>query len=217
MTLIAVYVGCLVLGGILIGASVLGFSKDGDGHELGHDGDLDHAADLDHSHDHAHDLAGDLAHDVASPATLVAATLLSLRFWTFALGSFGLTGLLLTLFGVPWAVGLGVSGVTGVGIGAGVSTALRLLSRDTVSSAVGTKQLGGRDAEVVLALGPGKTGKVRLSHQGQILELPATTREPRVLERGERVLVVEVVQGTADVTPAEPEKKAHAHPHPVRE
>jgi hypothetical protein len=202
MILLAVYIGCLVLGGILIGASVLGVSKDVDG-----DGDVD-AVDMAHDHDHDHlHLA-----DKDAPGALVASTVLSLRFWTFALASFGMTGLLLELLGVPAVAGLPVSLVTGVGIGAAVATGLRMLARDTVSSAVGTRQLGGRDAEVVLALGPGKIGKVRLTHQGQTLELPATTREARRIERGERVLVVEVVNGRADVTPAEPERRPLPHP-----
>lgn len=217
MTLIAVYLGCLVLGGILIGASMFGAGKDveagdsgdadvgaGHGAELG--GDHDASADADMGHDHGHDhhhVAGGQDASVGP----VAATLLSLRFWTFALASFGMTGLLLTLIGAETVFGAGLSVLTGLAVGSGVTTLLRAVSRDTVSSALDARTLRGRDAEVVLSVGPGKLGKVRLVHNGQLIELPATTREERLLERAERVLVVDISGGTAEVTGALPDRR----------
>lgn len=212
MTLLALYAGCLVLGGILIGASMLGAGKDADADGGDVDahadvGDADH--DLDHAHDHGHAHDHDVAHahDAGQALGALAATLLSLRFWTFALASFGMTGLLLTLFGVASMVTLGLSVATGIGVGAGVTTLLRAVSRDTVTSALDARSLRGRDAEVILAVGPSKLGKIRLVHNGQILELPATTREQRLLERAERVLVVDIAGGTADVTSIAPDRR----------
>lgn len=212
MTLLALYAGCLVLGGILIGASMLGAGKDADADGVDVDGQADAGSvdhDLDHAHDHGHAHDHDVAHahDTGQPLGALAATLLSLRFWTFALASFGMTGLLLTLFGVASMVTLGLSVATGVGVGAGVTTLLRAISRDTVTSALDARSLRGRDAEVILAVGPSKLGKIRLVHNGQILELPATTREQRLLERAERVLVVDIAGGTADVTSLAPDRR----------
>jgi membrane protein implicated in regulation of membrane protease activity len=217
VSLLALYVGCLVLGGILIGASMIGAGHDAHGpagngpdpdalthgepgHDpLGHDPD-EHAFPTDSA------VAGAHGEPSSSASTAVLATLLSLRFWTFALAAFGMTGALLTLVGVAAPVGLGFAAVTGFGVGTGVTVLLRMLSRETVSSALETASLRGRDAEVVLAVGPGKIGKIRLSCNGQTLELAAGTREPRTLERHERVLIVDVADGTADVTPIDPER-----------
>ncbi|MES2639150.1 MAG: hypothetical protein V4850_06690 [Myxococcota bacterium] len=223
MTLIALYAGSLVLGGILIAASMLGGGQDSDGDADGTDAghDVDHGHELNHGHDHDHDhghhdLGKDLVHghdhgqshtEVLQGFSAIAMTILSLRFWTFALAAFGMTGLLLSLLSTPWLITLVLALVTGAVVGVGVTTLLRAVSRDTVSSALDARTLRGRDAEVVLTMGPGKLGKVRLIHNGQTLELPATTKEARVLERGERVLVVDVSGGTADVTPASPDRR----------
>lgn len=228
MTLVALYLGCLTLGGIFIGASMLGGGSHADndagmdhgeaGHGADH-GDADHAGadhgSADHGvlHDHGHDTKADLARFGSDTAGIIGATLLSIRFWTFALASFGLTGLLLQLFGIVPLLGLPIALVTAFFVGATVTATLRKLAHGTVSTATGTRQLAGREADVVLRVGPGKVGKVRLQHQGQILELPATTQEDRVLERGERVLLVEVTDGRADVTPLLP----RPHPPPTTE
>ncbi len=212
MTLIALYAGCLVLGGILIGASMLGAGKDADAdHDMSHDHDAGHEveveaeadADLDHTHGHdAH--AVDHTHGPLSP---IAATLLSLRFWTFALASFGMSGLLLTLIETQAFLTLGLAAITGVFVGASVTTLLRVISRDTVSSTLASSSLRGKDAEVILSVGPGKLGKVRLTHNGQTIELPATTKDERLIERGERILLVDVAGGTADVTASTPDRR----------
>jgi membrane protein implicated in regulation of membrane protease activity len=182
--LLQAYVVALVLGGGLVAVSALGFDKDPEATEV------DHAIGDPHA-DH-------VAHGVDTSAAL--AFLGSLRFWSFASGAFGAIGILLTFAGVgPWVTGLAAVG-GGFAIGVGAALAFRWFARGTVSSQLDTRSLAGRDAEVVLSVGPGKTGKVRVTHQGQTLELPATTHEPQLLERGARVLVVSVEGGSADVT-----------------
>jgi hypothetical protein len=110
--------------------------------------------------------------------------------------------------GVSPLVGAVLAGATGLGVGTGVTTLLRAVSRDTVNSALDARTLRGRDAEVVLAIGAEKLGKIRLVHNGQLIELPASTREGRMLERTERVLVVDVVGGRAEVTPLAPDRRS---------
>lgn len=179
--------------------------------ELGdHDGEVGEAHG-DHGGTH-HEIGAGTRISVTTEDATVGATgvlvanLLSLRFWTFALASFGLTGLLLSLVGLPELVGLGISAPLGLGIGWGAATVVRSLARDTRSTEMRTQTLQGREAVVVLAVGPEKVGKVRLVHAGQTLELPATTREDRLLDRAETVLVVEVKGGQAVVTSAVPER-----------
>jgi hypothetical protein len=223
MTLIAVYVGCLVLGGIFIGASVMGGPGHADGGadvDHGADHGTDHGAEADHGADHAHDHEHALTHDRetsvakfgADAAGVLFGTLLSIRFWTFGLATFGLTGVLLHLLGFGAILSAPVAAATGVGIGGAAASIMRALSKRTVTAATGTRELAGREGDVVLSVGPDKIGKVRLHHQGQTLELLATTREPRRVARGERVLVVEDRAGQADITPITP-----AHPHPNEE
>ena len=140
------------------------------------------------------------SHDAPGPVAGLANLLLSLRFWTFALASFGMTGILLNLAALHAVVALGVAGLTGVAVGAGVTLGLRAVSRETVSTSLDARTLRGQEARVVLPIGPGKTGKVRLTHGGQLLDLPATTSDSRRIEPGESVLVVDVRAGTAEVT-----------------
>lgn len=208
MSLLALYAGCLVLGGLLIGFSFLGAGKDVEagpvdasgGHDLSHDHDLAHDHDLGHGHEFAHDHAG-LAKDVGGA---FAATLLSTRFWTFGLASFGLTGVVLALLGQPAWVSAPVAAVAGGVTGTAVSTLFRRLSRETVSTSMNTREFQGREAEVMLAIAPDRPGKVRLQHAGLTVEVIATTREGRRIERGERVLIVDMNAGRADVTPTSP-------------
>ncbi len=228
MTLLALYLGSLVLGGILVGASMMGGGDDA--HGTDHGGDVDHGGDMDHGADVAHggdvDHASDLDHGHAgndhvhldpraglpTPDAGILAVLRSVRFWTFFAASFGLAGTLLHFAGAPSALSLPLAIGTGALAGGGVSWALRRLTYDTVGTATSTRQLAGREAEVVLAVSPGKRGKIRVSHNGQILDLPAVTRDDHPIERGQRVLIVEMADGCADVTPSTP---ARPPTHPL--
>lgn len=233
MTLLALYLGSLVLGGILVGASMMGGGDGGDhgadadhggdldhgggaDHDVDHGGDLHHGGDLDHGghdHDHGHLPTGHATSEMSTlPDPGLLTVLRSVRFWTFFLAAFGLAGTLLTVVGAPAMFGLPLALVTGALSGGLVSLLVRSLARDTVSTETSTRQLAGREAEVVLALGPGRRGKIRVTHNGQILDLPATTRDDHPIERGSRVLIVEMKDGCADVTPATPARGATAHP-----
>lgn len=193
MLLLSLYVGTFLLGGILVTASAVGMGKDAD-------------------HDAHAEAGGELAKDIGhagAGVNAVTALVLSLRFWTFALAAFGATGLL-TEWLAPSLPSLLLALPNGIAIGAFAAWAVRRVANDTVSSALDARHLAGREADVVLSVGPDKIGKIRLTHQGQILELPATTAEQRRIERGERVLIVTVDAGTADVTPSRPAHKEHA-------
>lgn len=198
--MLAIYIGCLVFGGIIVGASAMA-GHSGHDHGPGSEADLDGGGD-DHHNGHG-DHTGHAKAEGLAPAGAVIATLASVRFWSFFAAAFGLSGTLLTLLSMNRELTLAFSLVLGAGLGAAVSNALRVLSRDTVSAEMSTQSLAGREAVVVIAITPGKPGKIRLSHQGQITELLATTSERRI-ERQEQVLVVQVSQGVAEVTPLAP-------------
>ncbi len=210
MSLLAIYAGCLVLGGMIVGASAFsgGDDSDGDhggdghagdseagGHEAGHEVEGAEGAEGDHAHSH-HGPPGIGSSDFV-------ATIISVRFWSFALASFGLAGTLLTLLGAHESLTLGFSIALGALVGGGVTTIMRRLSRQRVGADLSTGRLAGQEGIVVLAMEPGKPGKIRMDHQGQRLDMIATTTDRRI-ERGERVLVVEMKGGSAVVTPTQP-------------
>jgi membrane protein implicated in regulation of membrane protease activity len=202
MVLLSVYAAALVFGGVFVGASALGFDKSHDAEvHADMDGHADVSGDAGH-HDHDHDHAG------VGEAGAMLSTFLSFRFWTFALASFGLSGTLMSLFGVSGWISLPVSLFGGLGVGLGVGTLFRLANKRQVGTIADVKQLLGREGTVLLPIGEGKPGKIRVTHDGQALDLLARTRDPRAFARGERVLVVDMLAGEATVTSTVPTSAA---------
>ena len=204
--LLGLYLGCLALGGVLIGASVLL-----GGHDVGHD--ADHDADHDVGHDADHDVGHDADHDADHGAgtALAEATahpllggglpFLSLRFWTFGLASFGATGALLALTVLPGPVSLAVAVPTGLAIGTAVTALFRALKRHATGRISSATSLAGREALVLLEIRPGALGKIRIAVDGPDVDLLARTGEPEPIPRGARVLVITVRDGAAEVIP----------------
>jgi len=193
------YVGSLALGGVLIAAGIL----------LGGDSDADVDADIDVDVDVDADLDLDLDADAeldASSAFIKDADagtwlpFLSIRFWTFGFASFGLTGSLLTLLGFGDGVAAPVSAGLGVIIGWAAAWAFRKLKGANVSADTGLSNIGGTEGEVLLPVGPGKRGKVRALIDGRWVDLLADTGDGRLLQRREKILVVSVSEGVAQVT-----------------
>ncbi len=209
------YLGALVLGGVLIGASIVLGAGDADldldsdldvdldaDVDLDVDADLDLDADLDADVDADLDADADAGHAVGHD--LDAGTwlpFLSLRFWTFALMSFGLTGTLSRLLlDVALPVELGTSVLVGLGIGWAAAWTFRRLKNTTVSGSTQLTGLQGTEATILLPVGPGKVGKVRALVDGQAVALLARTGDDALLPRREPVLVVDVQDGVAVVT-----------------
>src|SRR3954465_6454976 len=107
--MLALYIGSLLFGGVLLGASVFG----------GHDHDAGGGHDAGHDADH-----GD-GHQSAAASLL---PLLSLRFWAFTFAFFGLAGTVLTLGGLG-ALTPVVAGGFGLGSGYVAARVLRGLAR----------------------------------------------------------------------------------------
>src|SRR5512140_2086745 len=106
--MLTVYLAALAFGLVLIGASV--FQGDGGGHDSGGGHDFGGAHDSGDGHGDAH---GDADHGA------FLTNLFSLRFWTYALGAFGMSGTALSLLGVGVAVHVASSLVLGFVVGAG--------------------------------------------------------------------------------------------------
>jgi membrane protein implicated in regulation of membrane protease activity len=205
MLLLSIYAAALVFGGIFVAASALGFDKahEAEVHAEPELGPAEVGADAAH--------AGQVGHGEAGPAVAEAgalvATFLSLRFWTFAITSFGLSGTLMHVLGVSPVISLPSSLLAGFGIGLAVATLFRLANKRQVGTIADVKSLLGREGAVLLAIAQDKPGKIRVTHDGQSLDLVARTRDNRRFERGERVLVVDMSAGEATITSPTP---AHA-------
>ncbi len=179
------YIAALVLGGVLLGASLLlgGHDADGpDGGGLDADGpDVD--ADVDAG------LDKDLDVGAASDAFWI---LRSFRFWMFFLAFFGLTGVMLDGLGLVetgWITAvLAVS--MGIFAGSGAATAFRVLAKDQTAEAAGAADYVGKSAKVLIAPKPGGVGKVRVEVKGQLVDLLATSEDE--LGGGDEVLVIEM-------------------------
>lgn len=178
--MLTVYLAALAFGLVLIGASV--FQGDGGGHDSGDgDGTGESHGDADHG------------------AFLT--NLFSLRFWTYALGAFGMSGTALSLLGVAGGVHVPASVVLGFVVGAGVATLFRSLGRGSATSPASTEAFLGTEGEVVLPLFPDGLGKIRLHVGDQDVEVPARTGGVPI-EIRERVVVVRFREGVAEVEPA---------------
>ncbi len=127
----------------------------------------------------------------------------SLRFWTFALFAFGLTGSLLSLLGAGAILSAVVAVLVGVGIGWAAAQIFRYLLRERVSGATTLDSLAGREGRVVIPVREGRRGKIAVQGPAGRIELLATSGDGRDLMRGERVLIAHVEDGVADVTSLE--------------
>ncbi|MDB4959051.1 MAG: hypothetical protein JWO36_6620 [Myxococcales bacterium] len=160
-----IYLGAVAFGVTLLFASFLLGGKDTD-----HGGD---------NHDH-----GD--------AGLGWAPFSSLRFWVFLLTFGGGAGLALTLLGSSELVS--AIGAIAIGWGSGVLAVgvIRSLTKKSVSSLVGTKELIGTTGKLVLPAGPQKPGKVRVDVKGRQEDFVAlVVGDGGDLPTGTDVLIVE--------------------------
>jgi hypothetical protein len=131
--------------------------------------------------DHGHDTAAGLAW----------APFASIRFWVFFFAFGGGAGYALTRLGSSEVEG--AVGAVGVGwlSGALAVTVIRGLTRRSVSSVVGASELVGATGALVLPVGPGKPGKVRVEVKGRAEDFVANVVEDGgELPSGTPVLIV---------------------------
>lgn len=175
--MVVVYVGSLLFGGLLIGASFFG---------AGHDADVHAGGDSGHGN-------VDGGHDQSTASAIL--SLFGLRFWSFGTAFFGLTGLVLHLIGGP-ALAVAaplISGGVGVAAGLGASTAFRALARDTIGQVKGASALVGREGRLLLPVARTQRGKVRMPVPGGgHVDLLAESDDDDALDAGVEVLIVEV-------------------------
>ena len=177
--LIYLYIASLIIGGVLLGGSILL------GGHHGGDGGGGHGADAGHDTSDTSESHGD-----ASGYLML---FLSLRFWTFFLAFFGLTGLVMQGLGLAGPiVALGLAAAMGVLTGWGAAAVFKVLSRGEANSSVSTNDYIGKTARVLVPFGKGSTGKVRVQVRGETIDVLATAVDEGEFATREEVLVVEI-------------------------
>ncbi|MDD9934335.1 MAG: NfeD family protein [Myxococcales bacterium] len=190
--LFKIYVFGLVLGGVLLAASMFGGDHDSDGGDIDVDADGDADGGLDHGIDD-----GPAHGDVAG----LAALFLSLRFWSFFAAFFGLTGVVFEALELAGSMAtLGLSLGMGMTCGLGAAYTIRALTRSEVGAVPGAADYIGQTGRVLLPVGGEGPGKVRLELKGTTVDVLAVTDDDQPLAVGDTALVVEMQDTTASVT-----------------
>jgi hypothetical protein len=214
--MLVAYVVALGIGGTLVLASLVMGGKDKDldksvDKDVEKDFDVDHHADHD-GHDHekggAMVLAGENAmvkHEGGGLGDTVSMLLpvTSVRFWTFFLAFFGLTGMTLTAAALGPGVIANALLSTGVGYLSGLSVVSvgRKLKKASTDSTVGHSDYVGATAVVSLPVAKGRTGKIRLDLKGRTVELIADTEDDGSYDMKARVMIYQMTgDGRALIT-----------------
>ena len=187
-TAISFYLGALLFGSVLILSSLF-FGGD--------EGDMDKDFDKDIDFDGELDGGGDGSAAMDGPAWL---PFLSLRFWTFALGSFGMNGSILSYLEVdPFTTAIS-SIFVGVFLGYCISLAFHKLKRSNITVETSSVSLKNLEGSVLLPINEDGRGKIRVSANNEIIDLVAITQDSKPIERGQKVIIVSVNDGIANVT-----------------
>lgn len=220
--LFSVYIFSMVLGGVVLGSSILLGGKDKDA-DLSSDVDADLDADGDADGDGDHGAAGhahgdSFAHPHVGAHTgamavrekalpvrikrrrLLLSTIASIRFWTFFTTFFGLTGAVFEGFALLGMVPTLIVALTlGSASGAAAALIIRNLADHPTGVAASSRDYVGQTGRVLVAIRRGGLGKVRLTLKGTTVDMLATTDDEAAVEVGELALIIEMRDTTAVV------------------
>jgi hypothetical protein len=178
-----VYIFTLVLGGVILLASIILGGKD-NGADKSFDKGFDKG--FDKSFDKPDSVVDAADHQGTLEGLLTA--FLSMRFWTFGLTFFGLTGAVLDgILEGPWLTAL-LAFVMGMLAGQIAVAVLRNLANSETSTAASERDYVGKTARVLVGFGPGQTGKLRLTLKGTMVDVLATDRRAAPLRARRRRL-----------------------------
>ncbi len=211
--MLAFYLACLGLGSSLILVSLFfgGGDKDFDvdhGVDLDADADADLDTDMDGDVDLDLDADADVDLDADAHADVDKSLdadsnywlpILSMRFWTFGLATFGLSGTLLSFLSLPTGVAFTMALGVGVAIGWATAALFRRLKNETVTSPTTLASYRGEEARVLLRIRTGSVGKIVIQGPDGRVEMMATSDTE--IDRDSKVVIVAVVDGIAEVAP----------------
>ncbi len=207
-----IYLFALILGGILLAASIF-FGGDADA-DADVDLDVDADADIDADTDADHGEHGATTDHVDALGALggFVASFLSLRFWTFFAAFFGLTGVLLEQVSpetsTETALGLAVG--MGLVIGQIATRVFRVLGRSEAGTVASERDYVGLTGRVLVGFAAGDVGKVRVTLKRTTEDLLATTDEDDPFSIGEEVLVIQMNDTKAMIARVRPKAELDA-------
>ena len=125
---------------------------------------------------------------------------MSLRFWTFAFGLFGMSGVILTTLGTGEPITMSVSAAMGVGMGYPIAYLFQKLKYDSVSAETSLLSYEDELARTLLPMKPNGQGKVRVQQNGELTDLIALNTSSVHIKSDQEVVILEVKDGIAQVT-----------------
>ena len=116
-----------------------------------------------------------------------------MRFWTFLLAFFGLTGLVFSGFGrAGTAATLALAVLVGVGTASGAAAALRYLQSEESGAVAESGDYIGKSVRVLVPVEAKGTGKVRLELRASEVDMLARTDEERGFAIGDTAIIIEL-------------------------
>ncbi|RDV38795.1 hypothetical protein DV096_08330 [Bradymonadaceae bacterium TMQ3] len=207
--MLALYVFCLVFGGLFVAMTVFAglgsdadLEADGEGDfDLDKEFEIDKEFDLDKEFELDKDLDGDAEKDFETQGGRRFRPLRSFKFYTYAMGFFGLTGTLLTVLGLAsGGFAAGLSALMGLGAGFAVAYVLYLGGLSEGGRATNDDDFVGTTARVLLPVKKGQRGKVRVTIGGRSMDVMAVTEDDEVvLDLNEPCFVLGIEDGVARV------------------
>lgn len=191
--LAAYIVAAIVGGGMIVFSALAGLGAHADmgGSDFSHDVDTGQGG-FDHSGPETHDASqdGDNGHDADQGTGALWLPFFSVRFWTYAVGTFGLIGSILSLTRVsiePATLAISIS--SGVLMGTIAAVVVRTLAKAEHASAANQDDFLGALAKVTVSIGE-LPGKVRTSVRGDIIDFVALGEQGEHFDQGEEVMIV---------------------------
>jgi membrane protein implicated in regulation of membrane protease activity len=192
--MLAIYIISGIVGVVMAMVAAISGGDQDSGLDADHGGGLDGDGGLD---------IGGADHGVDPGAHEAWLPFFSLRFWTFFLGGFGLTGALLTFLTglhpgfIPW-VSVGVGLVCGVV----VASLMRVLMRSETNSGASINDLLGAQGEVLVTVRHDTPGRIRCSIKGELIDFLAVAQDEAELTPGESVVIISIEDNRATVIPS---------------
>jgi membrane protein implicated in regulation of membrane protease activity len=204
--MLSVYWFCFVIGGSFVFLAVLG-GLDGPDYDINFDSgfytSIDGDIELTDTEERSHASLQAQTPRKLNPWQFLAGILKSLKFWTFGLCFFGLTGLVLSRLALSSTMVAIAAASMGTLCGALVAGVLQALRRRRVDSLVRSPDLIGLTGTVELPFDASSRGKVQVLVKGTLVNFTAYTDESKPLRQGEQVLVVGTEQNRLWVVSAD--------------
>lgn len=198
----SVYMISLIVGGFFVLLSIFGGGETDSDVDVDADVDMDidFDADVDIDLDADFDADADMDADLGAGVGFV--DLLSVRALFLFAAFFGLTGVLLNLFGTAEPLVALLSVGTGLLCGLGGNYLIKRFAYASVSSNVTSKELRGRTAHVLLPFGANDRGKITVLSKGRKLQLiarPLDDESAEAFDQGDEVVIVRLDGTVAEV------------------